>query len=103
MRATFLIKRSGDRLEVGKQTVFLGSDSPLISKFHTNWRLKALDSIDKGKDEDLHFSSVLTCSEKDAGRIREALVKVIEQIRPIIRSSKDEACYSYTIYFFDLG
>lgn len=102
LERTGLILREDSRLKIGSTQIYIGSDSPLISKFHTNWRLRAIDSFDRYTERDLHYSSVITCSRQDAALIRETLVQAIEKIRPVIRASKDEACFSYSMDLFEL-
>lgn len=81
----------------------LGTDSPLISKFHTNWRIKTIQSLDKENANDaLHYSSAITISNNDVMKIKSHLVKCIEEIKIIIRDSPAEAVHSFNIDFFKL-
>lgn len=98
-----LIIREGTKLKVGLSRVFLGSDSPLISKLHTNWRLEAIKSLDRYTEKDLHFSSAFTASYKDVAQIREMMIECIEQIRAVIKPSKDEGCFVYGLDLFKIG
>lgn len=97
-----LIVQVGDRLDIGTTHIHLENDSPMISKFHTNWRLQAVQSLDHQRPEDLHYSSVITASYEDSPKIREILVKAIEEVRAVVRPSKNEAAFSYSIDFFEL-
>jgi hypothetical protein len=72
----------------------------MISKHHTNWRMQAIQSLEREAESELHYSSVITVSEGDAVKIREALVKAIEQVRLIVKPSKDEALYCYNLDLF---
>jgi uncharacterized protein (TIGR02147 family) len=90
----------GDSLKVGRKSIHLGADSPLIAKHHTNWRLQAIRSLERTNPEDLHYSSVISISEADAARVREILVKTIESIKPIIRQSDEEAVKCLSLDFF---
>lgn len=90
-------------LRVGSSHIHLSSDSPLISKFHTNWRLQAIQSMNTDDPKDLHYSSVMTCSDADSKKIKEIMTKAIEDIRKIIKESKDEKCFSYAMDFFDVS
>jgi len=90
----------GSTLIVGRRSIHLGADSPLIAKHHTNWRLQALRALERSEPENLHYSSAISVSEADAARIREILVKTIEMIKPIIRESKEETvqCLSFDLF-----
>ncbi len=81
---------------------FLGNDSPLISKLHQNWRHMAIMRLDHGRPEDLHYSTVVTLSAKDYDKIREQLVKAIENARETIRTSKEEKLCSFCMDFYEI-
>jgi uncharacterized protein (TIGR02147 family) len=97
-----LIEESKGRYSTGDTRIHLESDSPMIAKHHVNWRMQAVQSIEKEKPNELHYSSVITASEYDIPRIREALVQAIEEIRKIVKPSKDETLYCYTLDLFGL-
>ena len=78
------------------------SDSHLIKKHHTHWRLKALQSIELNKLDELHYSTCFTLSNKDWVKIKEILIKSIEQTKNTIKSSGDEKLYSIGIDCFCL-
>lgn len=87
---------------IGRGQIHLGVDSPLISKHHINWRLQAMRSIEKNIEKGLHYSSVLSISQTDANLIREKLIEFLQDIRPIIRDSKEEKVCSLSVDFFDI-
>ena len=95
-----LIERKGEKLVIGKKQIFISSDSPLISKFHTNWRVKSIASLDQYTERDLHYSSVITCSKSDVEKIREIMVRTIEEIRSVVRDSPDEDVFAYAFDLF---
>jgi len=89
--------------KVGTTHIHLEHNSPMISKHHTNWRLQAMQSLDQVSTRDLHYSSVITASRADADQIREILVGAIERIRAVVKDSRDEDGFCYTIDFFGLA
>lgn len=95
-----LIQRKKDKYAVGTRRLHLAADSSMVNKHHVNWRLRAIHSLDHGREEDLHYSSVITCGEKDALKIKAAMVDVIEEIRATVRDAKDEDLYSYSLDIF---
>lgn len=98
-----LVERKGAGFRVGRATMHLGSDSPLISKHHENWRLQAIRSLEKGpKKNDLHYSSVNTLSKKDAMKIREFLTKVIVNAQDVIKDSPEEDVLCLSVDFFEI-
>ncbi|MFL5812438.1 MAG: TIGR02147 family protein [Bdellovibrionia bacterium] len=97
-----LVQESKGRYSTGNTRIHLESDSPMIAKHHVNWRMQALQAVEKESADELHYSSVITASEGDIPRIREVLVKAIEQIREIVRPSQDETLYCYTLDLFSV-
>jgi uncharacterized protein (TIGR02147 family) len=97
-----LEKTSQGKIKTGKTSIHLGTDSPLIVKHHTNWRLQAVRSLERHAGKNLNYSSVTTLSETDAGEIRELLTKTIEKSKKIIKDSPDERVYSFCLDFFEI-
>ena len=91
------------RYKIGDARIHLENDSPMISKHHTNWRMQAIQSLEKETSSELHYSSVITVAEDDIPKVREALVKAVEKVREIIKPSKDETIFCYTLDLFRVG
>lgn len=68
----------------------LEKESPLIARHHSNWRLRALNSLDDAQETNFHYSSVLTISKKDVARVREHMMKAVVEIAEIMKPSKEE-------------
>ena len=98
-----LLEKKGDHYTQGVTRLFLGKDSPMIKKHHTNWRMQSIQALDQGIDKNLHFSTVVSLSNSDLLLIKEKLVKSIEDCRAIIRDSKEEKLCAFTVDFFELG
>jgi uncharacterized protein (TIGR02147 family) len=98
--ATGLAVHKSGRYQVGTSRIHLGSDSPLISKHHTNWRIQAIRSLDASSTGNLHYSSVISLSEEDSLVIQELLAKTIEKAKPIIRDSPAEQIHCLSMDFF---
>lgn len=97
-----LVEKKGDHYVQGVTRLFLGKDSPMIKKHHTNWRMRAIHALDGDIDQNLHFSTVVSLSKSDLLMIKEKLVKSIEETRAIIRESKEEAVCCFNVDFFSL-
>ena len=91
------------KFQVRTTSIHLGNDSPMISKHHTNWRMRAIDAIDSEEGNDLHYSSVVSLSREDVPKLRALLVKAIEDARAIIKPSKDEVALCYCVDAFLFG
>lgn len=93
-----------DKYKSGATSIHLGSDSPLIAKHHINWRIQAIQNIEQGFDpKSLHYSSVITVAQSDIKQAREILVEAIEQIRKLVKDSKEDSLYCYNLDLFKVG
>jgi uncharacterized protein (TIGR02147 family) len=95
-----LAARQGENFRIGEKRIHLPSGSPLISKHHINWRMKAIQSFELPASNDLHYSSVISLSEKDARQIRSILLDSIEKAEPILKQSNEEAIFGMSMDFF---
>jgi uncharacterized protein (TIGR02147 family) len=98
-----LAKIEKGKYRIGKTSLHLGNDSPMISKHHVNWRMRAIQSLDVPHSRDLHYSSVVSLSEKDIPKVRAILVKAIEEVRSIVRDSPEEKVCAYSVDLFGIG
>jgi len=97
-----LIISDGDVYRIGAARMHLDPSSPMISKHHTNWRLRAVHALDRPLKEDLHFTSVASLSERDAARIRTMILEFLEKREEIVRPSKDEVIFCLGIDFYKI-
>jgi uncharacterized protein (TIGR02147 family) len=100
LEETGLIKKDGSHYEIGVTKIHLEKDSPQIQRHHTNWRMQAIRSIDINDSMDLHYSTVVSMSQADIPKIKEILIKSIEECRLVIRESREEKIQSVCIDFF---
>lgn len=100
LEETGLIQRKGAHYEIGITKIHLSKDSPQIQRHHTNWRMQAIRSIDINESADLHYSTVVSMSRTDTPKVKEILIKAIEECRSVIRDSKEEKIQSICIDFF---
>lgn len=91
------------RFQTGPTSIHLGNDSPMISKHHSNWRLQALQSLERESPDELHYSSAVTVARKDIPEVRKILISAIEQVRAVVRASKEDALYCYALDLFEVG
>lgn len=97
-----LVVPKGNRFQIGPARIHLGADSAMISRLHTNWRVKALQSFEQQEQDqtNLHYSAVITLSHADVQRVRETLLKAIAENEKIFRPSKEEAVYCLDMDWF---
>jgi uncharacterized protein (TIGR02147 family) len=98
-----LVSQNKGKYEIAEYGFHLGTGSPFLVKHHTNWRVQSLRSLDNIKPEDLHYTSVISCNNKDVPAIRETLLKAISEIRSIVKESKNEdRLMSYCLDLFPI-
>lgn len=105
---TFLVEKNlviedKGRFKTGPTRIHLNRSSPLISKHHTNWRLEALKTLSIKNEKNLHYSSVITMSATDAKKIKDILLKALEEVEVILKPSPDEEIFSLNFDMFELG
>ncbi len=99
-----LVKISDNSLEIGTSKLHLSQNSHLIYHHHRNWRLQSLQAIDRALDKNMHYSSVVTLSEKDVYKVKNYLIESIKSVKKIISESEpEEKCYSFNLDFFDIA
>jgi uncharacterized protein (TIGR02147 family) len=98
-----LVTHRKAKYEMAESGIHLGAGSPFLIQHLTNWRVQALRSLDQMKPDDIHYSSVVSCNSNDIPKIREVLLSAIQQIRQIVKESKNEECLmSYGLDLFPL-
>ena len=96
-----LLKIDRGRLEGGPNRFWIGNDSPMLSKHHANWRLRALDSLDQGKKDDIHYSALVSLASEDVAAIKEKIAKDMDSTRALVRDSKNEnEIHCFAVDFF---
>lgn len=81
----------------------LGKDSENIIKHHSNWRLRAIDSLEQEDSRDLHYSAIVSLSRNDATKIKDMILDSLKKNLDIIYPSPAEELYCYTLDFFNLS
>lgn len=98
-----LVAKSGQKYQITRAQLHLDKASPLISKHHTNWRLRTLLALDQKMDEQkTHYSSVVTLSMKDYQRVREILATALADALKVITQSPEEEVAVICLDFFRL-
>ncbi len=94
------------RWRIGQNRLHLGRNSDLIRNHHSNWRIEAIKSLDRGKGaqggESLHYSAVVTLSQADVVRLKEHFIRSLEEFSQIVAASPEETARAITLDFFSL-
>jgi len=97
-----LIEEKGSRLQPTTHLIYIGRDSTAVLNHHTNWRIRAIESLDANLQEDLHFSAALSLSVEDYSIFREELAQVIQNTIERVKASKEETLCALNLDFFKL-
>lgn len=97
-----LAQKTGAQFFPTETQIRLGKDSHHILKHHTNWRVKAIESLEHESSHDMHYSSVLSLSEKDVARVKNLLLEQLKDNLKIVAESKEERLFGLNIDFYNL-
>jgi uncharacterized protein (TIGR02147 family) len=85
-----LVRKEGDRYLATDNSLHLERNSPMISKHHSNWRLRAIQSMEESPGKNLHYSGVISCSKRDLAVVQEKLSKCLEDCIALVQASPSE-------------
>ena len=97
-----LITFDGAKYKTGPVSIHLGKSSPHLLRHHLNWNFKALQALECDHKKDLHYSSVMSVSAKDAEQIRNILISSVKSANEVAVASDADKVYATTINFFEL-
>ncbi len=83
-------------------SLHLEEESPLNLQHQCNWRLRAIESIQQKKPENLHYSAIISTSQEDFEWVREKLAQTLEQLVDRVKKSKDEKLASVCIDWYQV-
>jgi uncharacterized protein (TIGR02147 family) len=98
-----ILQNTKEGLNTTNRRIHLDAKSKMISKHHTNWRVKAIDELSLPKEESLHFSSVYSFSKEDFIKIREIILKTLSASESLIKDSPEEMVATLCVDFFQVG
>ncbi len=90
------------KIKMGPQRTHLGADSPLIARHHGNWRLQAMQKMERRSEDDLFYSAPMSLSREAAKQIRKSLAEAIEQHRAMAFDSREEQLVCVNVDFFEI-
>lgn len=98
-----LLREASGQLKMQGHHVHISTDSPLVRRHHLNWRTYALNKIDRANmSESLFFTGPVIVSRIDAEKIKEILLKALDNFRKISGPSDCEALYCLNIDWFEV-
>ena len=97
-----LIEKKGSSYKITKSVLHLENDSPILTQHHTHWRLRAIEAIQTPKQDNLHYSGVMSLSKDDYEWVRERLASMLEEVVERLIPSKDEKLATLAFDFFQV-
>jgi uncharacterized protein (TIGR02147 family) len=88
------------KIKAGPKSTHLDGRSPLVSRLHANWRIKAMERHPVLSDAELAFTSPMSIEEKDVAAIRENLVQMIEKACTYADTRKADTLYCLNVDWF---
>ncbi len=105
----FLVARGlcvadGEGIQMGPKSTHLSADSPLISRLHTNWRLKGLEVLGRKSGvlaaEELFYTGPVSIRHGDAVKIRARIVEVLQGIADLSDADRPDRLYCLNVDWF---
>jgi uncharacterized protein (TIGR02147 family) len=89
-------------LSLGPQSTHIEGTSPLVSRHHGNWRVKAMERHPSlNHDRELAFTSPMSLSRSDVPKVREAALEFISKACEICDPSPSEVSYCLNLDWFE--
>jgi uncharacterized protein (TIGR02147 family) len=87
-------------LALGPQNTFLPAESPLISRHHMNWRMKAIERHPRLRSDDLAFSAPLTIAQNELIEVRKMCLELIQKVSKKVSASPSETLACLNLDWF---
>jgi uncharacterized protein (TIGR02147 family) len=98
-----ILERGEKAYRVGTRRIHLPRDEQKIHNFHSQWRQRSIEKLQKDpREDDLFYSSVITLSKTDLVEIRRMFSDTLQEAKAKIRDSKDETLAVLNIDLFEL-
>jgi uncharacterized protein (TIGR02147 family) len=75
-------------------------DTPLASRHHSNWRVKAIEHFELLQNNELAFTAPLTISAEHVPEVHALILQLIEKVSGLVASSPSEKLYCLNIDWF---
>ncbi len=103
----FLLKyglciKEGEKVKMGPKRTHLESSSPLVSRHHQNWRLKAIESMQKQNKSNLFYSGPMSLSKSALQANRTDLVDMIKKLSDRSLNDREEHLACLNIDWFQI-
>jgi uncharacterized protein (TIGR02147 family) len=95
-----VVKREGERYLHQGADIYLPRNSPQSHAHHLNWRLRAVERAMLA--EDVHYTVSFSVSREDVDKLRDQVLKLIEEQRKVVRESGTEVAVTFCCDFYEI-
>ena len=95
-----LCRIEGGKITYGPSSTHVDHESPFVNKHHQNWRLQAIQHMERKRKDDAFFTSPMSLSEEAANEIRKLLLTFIETVMKRAGPSPSEVTSCLIIDWF---
>ena len=94
--------KNGVRFLPAKPRLHLEKNSPLIGRFHSNWRIRAMQAYDEITEGNFHYSGTFSLSEKDLPKLKKILSDALLDFMKVVTESPEETLGTLCIDLFPM-
>lgn len=98
---SLLVKHLG-RYEFGQNVIHVPQESIFVNKHHLNWRMKALQAMDRKDEFNLHYTAPVSLAQDLIPKIHEQLLQLIQSNSQKIAQSPSEEMMCLNIDWFKI-
>lgn len=102
LEAQDLVKKQGTHYKWNSANIYLADNSPWIANHHQNWRLRAIDNVQKRDEEATHYSSIQSMSKDDFEKLKKKIAQFIKEFNQVADPSVPEEAFCVNIDFFKI-
>lgn len=95
-----IVKKVGSKWVFGDSEIHIPNHSVMIGMHHNNWRQRAVTDSTLNSEDSLHFTGVYSLSLSDWRKLRQQLLRFIEDSRTLIRESQEEELICFNCDLF---
>jgi uncharacterized protein (TIGR02147 family) len=99
LRYGLCIEENGN-IQMGPRMTHLEATSPLVSRHHTNWRLKGIENMENLGPDELFYTGPMTLSLSSIKKIKTTLTRMIENVAKEVAASPSEQLACLNIDWF---
>ncbi len=95
-----LINNNNGNYKMAAKSTHIEKGSPFLINHHTNWRISAIQKIEKITDEEMMYTGNFSLSKEDFLKVREELVQSLQKIIKTVQASPEEEVANLNIDLF---